>query len=233
MNLPRHIGIIMDGNGRWAKKRGLPRSAGHIMGSKTFRKITEYLYDLGIKVSTFYAFSTENWERPDEEVNSLLKLFGEYITIYYNDSELKHKYSSVRILGDKSKFPEELRERFLELENNTAANASEYQLNIACNYGSRDELCRAFETLRTKEGPVTSEDISNALYTYGQPDVDLIIRTGGEKRLSNFLLWQAAYAELYFTDKLWPDITEKDIDEALEFYSSRERRFGKIDKDNK
>jgi len=228
MTLPKHIGIIMDGNGRWAQQRGLPRSAGHVAGGKTFKKISEYLYDIGIKVSTFYAFSTENWGRPDDEVNTLIKLFGEYITVYYNESNAKQKYSSIRILGDTSRFPNDLREKLAELESNTSGNNDGYQLNVACNYGSRDEICRAFELLRDKDGPITPMDINNALYTKEQPDVDLIIRTGGEQRLSNFLLWQSAYAEIYFTDVLWPDFDKEDLDKALNFFSSRERRFGKI-----
>ncbi len=226
--LPDHIGIIMDGNGRWAKKRGLPRPLGHIAGAKTLRRVVEYMYDIGIKTITFYAFSTENWNRPDEEVNAIMKLLGEYIVKFYHDTEALHKYATMHIIGDLSHLSPRLKKLAEDVERDSAGR--DVNLNIAFNYGGRAEICRAMNLLKNKEGEITQEDISGALYTAGQPDVDLIIRTGGEKRLSNFFLWQSAYAELYFSDKLWPDFTEDDIDDAIRFFAARERRFGGLGK---
>lgn len=221
--LPKHIGIIMDGNGRWAKKRSMPRSVGHRFGGKTFRKIAEYCDSLGIELVTVFAFSTENWKRPKEEVDGIMKLFIEYLEDSFNEQKT---HMRVRFLGDRSPLSEEAQELMARVEEST----KDYEngLNIAINYGSRDELVHAFNKLKSKEGEITSADISDALYTYGQPDVDLLIRTGGEMRISNFLLWQSAYAELYFTDTLWPDMKKKDIDDALTFFAGRQRRFGDV-----
>ena len=219
--LPRHIGIVMDGNGRWAKKRGLPRMAGHSFGAEKFKKINEYCLDRNIEVVTFYAFSTENWKRSQEEVTNIMDLFVDYLHEWLGMDDSKNM--KVRFLGDRSVLSPKAQELMAEVEEKSRKFKN--QLNIAINYGARSEICRAFELLKDKE-KITEQDITDALYTKGQPDVDLIIRTGGEKRLSNFLLWQAAYAEIYFTDVLWPDITFEDIDDALRFYSSRQRRFG-------
>ena len=212
--MPKHVGIIMDGNGRWARKRGLPRLAGHREGAENFKRIAEYLLDLDIEVSTFYAFSTENWKRPPEEVNNILRLLVDYLNEWMGmDKERNMRF---HFIGDRSAFSPQIRELMAEVEEKS----SRYQnhLNLALNYGSHAELTRAFELL-AKEGKtsITEEDIASHLYTAGQPPVDLLIRTGGEKRLSNFLLWQSAYAELYFTDRLWPDVSNSDIDEAIAF----------------
>ena len=220
--LPRHIGIVMDGNGRWAKKRALPRMAGHSFGAEKFKKINEYCLDRNIETVTFFAFSTENWKRSEEEVTNIMNLFIDYLEEWLTMDDSKNM--KVRFLGDRSVLSEKAQRLMADVEEKSQKFKN--QLNIAVNYGSRAELTRACNLLKNKEGEITEEDISAALYTHGQPDVDLIIRTGGEKRLSNFLLWQAAYAEIYFCDALWPDMTFEDIDKALEFYSSRQRRFG-------
>ena len=232
LNLPSHIGIIMDGNGRWAKKRGLPRKAGHRQGAKTFRTITRYCSDIGIKYLTVYAFSTENWKRPQDEVESLMSLFKSYLNEALED--FKDDSIVVKFIGDKSGFNDELRELMIENEE-SSKDRDGMVLNIAMNYGSRDEIVRAVRNISedVKIGKISSDDItenlfSNYLYTAGQPDPDLIIRPSGEYRISNFLLWQAAYAELYSTDVLWPDFNEKELDKALEAYASRSRRFGGV-----
>jgi len=222
---PRHIGIIMDGNGRWAKARLLPRMGGHKAGAEAFRRIAEHLIDLDIEVSTFYAFSTENWKRPKEEVENILSLLVEYLEEWLaNSSEKNMRF---RFIGDKGAFSPEIRALMEKVERDSARFPN--QLNLALNYGSRDELARAFRLL-AEEGKrdITPEDIASHLYTAGQPDVDLIIRTGGEVRLSNFLLYQSAYAEFYFSDKLWPDFTSEDIDDAIAYFNHRERRFGGV-----
>ena len=220
---PRHIGIIMDGNGRWAKQRGLPRIAGHKEGAENFKRIGEYLIDLDIEVSTFYAFSTENWKRPPEEVNNIMSLLVDYLIEW--QSMRKDKNMHFRFIGDRTAFSKRIQDLMAQVEEQSAIYPN--QLNLALNYGSRDEIARAFGIL-AKEGKkdVTPEDISRVLYTAGQPDVDLIIRTGGEMRLSNFLLYQSAYAELYFTDKYWPDVQKEDIDDAIRFFANKDRRFG-------
>ncbi len=225
MKKPRHIGIIMDGNGRWAKARLLPRLAGHKEGAENFKRIAEYLIDLDIEVATFYAFSTENWKRPKEEVENILTLLVEYLEEWLAESGEKNM--RFRFIGDKSAFSPHIRTLMEKVEKASAHFPN--QLNLALNYGSRDELARAFRLL-AQEGKteITPEDISSHLYTAGQPDVDLIIRTGGELRLSNFLLYQSAYAEFYFTDKLWPDFKTEDIDDAIAYFNHRERRFGGV-----
>ena len=222
---PRHVGIIMDGNGRWARRRGLPRLAGHREGAENFKRIAEYLLDLDIEVSTFYAFSTENWKRPPQEVENILSLLVDYLNEWMGMK--KERNMRFRFIGDRTAFSLEIQKLMAEVEEKSACYKN--QLNLALNYGSRAELTRAFRLL-SKEGKeeITEEDLASHLYTAGQPDVDLIIRTGGEKRVSNFLLWQSAYAELFFTDKLWPDIKKQDIDEAMEFFAKRERRFGGV-----
>lgn len=223
--LPRHVGIIMDGNGRWAKKRGLPRMAGHKEGAENFKRIGEYLLDLNIEVSTFYAFSTENWKRPEDEVNNILELLIDYLEEWL--TMRKDKNMHFNFIGDRSRFSPKIRSLMETVERESSVYPN--KLNLALNYGSRAEITRAFNLLQ-EEGKtnICEEDISSHLYTAGNPDVDLLIRTGGEMRLSNFVLWQAAYAELYFTDTLWPDFKKSEVDQAIDFFRHRERRFGGI-----
>ena len=230
--LPVHIGIIMDGNGRWAKKRGLPRKAGHSAGAKTFRKITRYCSDIGIKYLTVYAFSTENWKRPEDEVRSLMKLFKSYLEEALAD--FKDDSIVVKFIGDKAPFDEDLRNLMIENEE-SSKDRDGMVLNIAMNYGSRDEIVRAVKNIcnDVQSGAVLTENIdeqliSDYLYTSGQPDPDLIIRPSGEYRISNFLLWQSAYTEFVIMNKLWPDFQKSDLDEALKIYSSRNRRYGGV-----
>ena len=230
--LPVHIGIIMDGNGRWAKKRGLPRKAGHSAGAKTFRKITRYCSDIGIKYLTVYAFSTENWKRPEDEVRSLMKLFKSYLEEALED--FKDDSIVVKFIGDKASFDEDLRNLMIENEE-SSKDRDGMVLNIAMNYGSRDEIVRAVKNIckDVQTGAVLPENIdeqliSDYLYTSGQPDPDLIIRPSGEYRISNFLLWQSAYTEFVIMNKLWPDFETSDLDEALKIYSQRNRRYGGV-----
>lgn len=230
--LPVHIGIIMDGNGRWAKKRGLPRKAGHSAGAKTFRKITRYCSDIGIKYLTVYAFSTENWKRPEDEVRSLMKLFKSYLEEALAD--FKDDSIVVKFIGDKSPFDEDLRNLMIENEE-SSKDRDGMVLNIAMNYGSRDEIVRAVKNIcnDVQSGAVLTENIdeqliSDYLYTSGQPDPDLIIRPSGEYRISNFLLWQSAYTEFVIMNKLWPDFETSDLDEAIKIYSQRNRRYGGV-----
>lgn len=230
--LPVHIGIIMDGNGRWAKKRGLPRSAGHTAGAQTFRTIARYCSDIGIKYLTVYAFSTENWKRPQDEVNALMKLFKQYLSEALSD--FKDDSIVVKFIGDKSAFTPELQE-LIERNERESASRDGMVLNIAMNYGSRDEIVMAARTLalQAKNGGINPADItedmfSDCLYTKGQPDPDLIIRPSGEYRISNFMLWQSAYAEFVIMDRLWPDFSTDDLDTAIIEYSKRNRRFGGV-----
>ncbi|WP_440447789.1 isoprenyl transferase [Ruminococcus sp.] len=230
--LPEHIGIIMDGNGRWAKKRSLPRSVGHREGAKTFRKITRYCSDIGIKYLTVYAFSTENWKRPQDEVSALMKLFKSYLNEALED--FKDDSIVVKFIGDKSHFSEDLQKLMIENEE-SSKDRDGMVLNIAMNYGSRDEIVRAVKniSLDVKAGKLDADKIdeelfSNYLYTAGQPDPDLIIRPSGEYRISNFMLWQAAYTEFVIMNKLWPDFEKSDLDEAINIYSQRNRRFGGV-----
>ena len=220
-----HIAFIMDGNGRWAKKRGLPREAGHVEGAKTFTKISEYCYRGGIDTVTVYAFSTENWSRPKHEVNAIMSLLTSYLNRGLR--EMTEKNVRVTFLGDKSPLSPELRELMEKLERESAGN--KYKLNLAINYGGRAEIVNAVNSL-LKDGVTefTEENISGAIYTKGQPDPDLIVRSAGEYRLSNFLMWQSAYSEFYFSDTLWPDFSENDVDQAVNAYYSRTRRFGGV-----
>jgi len=225
--LPRHIGIIMDGNGRWAKKRLLPRTAGHVQGAKAFRKCLRHCIDLGIECVTFYAFSTENWKRPKEEVNAIMKLFSDYLD---EGLDMEEDDVVMRFIGDISPLDDSLREKIGRITADTAGNHGTV-CNIAVNYGGRDDILHAVKGLiKAGSDPdtLTEESISGNLYTAGLPDVDLIIRPSGEQRISNFLIWQAAYAEYVFMDVLWPDFSEKDLDGAIEEYSRRNRRFGGI-----
>ena len=223
----KHIAFIMDGNGRWAKKRGLPREYGHRRGAETFKTVIKYCKKLGIKASTFYVFSTENWKRPQKEVDAIMKLLEEYLDDCKKRSINQEDDVRYIFLGDKSIFSPSIRKKMEEVEEITKNRSS--IINLAINYGGRDELVHAFNILMAegKQG-VTEDDISNAVYTKESPPLDMIVRTGGDIRISNFLLWQAAYAELYFTDVLWPDFSEKDIDKAIEEFNNRHRRFGGV-----
>lgn len=230
--VPRHVAIILDGNGRWAKKRMLPRNAGHAAGSKNVEKICAAAWDMGIEYVTMYAFSTENWSRPKEEVDALMKLLHSYLKDCLKTS--KKNNMQVRVIGDISKLDKDLQERIIELERVSAENTG-LHFQVALNYGSRDEIKRSIISIanEVKEGSLLPEDItediiSSHLDTSGIPDPDLMIRTSGEQRLSNYLLWQLAYAEFYFTDVLWPDFSKKDLQKAIEFYQSRDRRFGGV-----
>ena len=223
----KHIAFIMDGNGRWAKKRGLPREYGHRKGAETFKKVVEYCGELGINATTFYVFSTENWKRPQKEVDALMKLLDEYLD-ECKDNLLK-KDDGIRFvfIGDKSPFSEDLRKKMLTLEEMTAGNSR--IVNLAINYGGRDEIVHAFNALIAEgKRKISEDDISSSVYTAESPQLDMIVRTGGDIRISNFLLWQAAYAELYFTDTLWPDFSKKDIDKAIKAFNGRNRRFGGV-----
>lgn len=233
--LPRHVAVIMDGNGRWAKQRGLSRSEGHIEGAKTFRRIGEYAGDLGIKHLTFYAFSTENWARPEQEVKAIMKLFGAYLDEALERlDENREKGIRLRFLGDRSRIDPELAALMDKVEDLTK-DMSKVNLNIAVNYGGQQEILHAAQALarRCAAGDLAPEAIDAAaleenLYTAGQPPVDLMIRPSGEQRISNFLLWQSAYAEFWYSDVLWPDFTERDFDAALAAYEKRSRRFGAL-----
>lgn len=220
-----HIAFIMDGNGRWATKRSLPREAGHKVGIESFRKIVKYCFNCGIETVTVYAFSTENWSRPKREVDAIMKLLDEYIrTAEDEDEENRTRYI---FLGDKTALDEGLAKNCEVLEKLTER--YKRTLNIALNYGGRSEIVKAVnECIASGASAVTEEDISKHLYTSLSPDPDLIVRTAGEKRLSNFLMWQSAYSEFYFTDVLWPDITEGDVDDAIIDFSKRKRKFGGI-----
>lgn len=230
--IPSHVAVIMDGNGRWAKNRGLPRSAGHTAGATTFRRITRYASRIGIKYFTVYAFSTENWKRPADEVDALMKLFHKYLVDSLTD--FRDDDIVVRFIGDKSGFSDSLQKLIDETEE-VSKGRNGMILNIAMNYGGRDEILRAVKALCTEctEGNLSPDDITKELfeqklYTANQPDPDLIIRPGGEARISNFLLYQSAYSEFYSTDVLWPDFSEDDLIRAIDYYSKKNRRFGGV-----
>ena len=221
----------MDGNGRWAKKRGLPRTFGHREGAQAFRKIARYCKKIGIKYITFYAFSTENWSRPKEEVDAIMALFSQYLEEADNFAEDKTR---LIFLGDKAPFSPKMRERMIELEK-ASENFDEMTLALAINYGGRDDIVHSVKRIAelVESGDIRSSDIDESLvgsllYTGTMPDADLIIRPSGEKRLSNFLIWQSAYAEFYFTDVLWPDFTPAELDKALKDFAQRNRRFGGV-----
>lgn len=223
--MPRHIAMIMDGNGRWARQRGMPREYGHRFGVKAFQEILQHCEKLNIDTVTVYAFSTENWKRPQKEVDAIMKLMDHYLA----DCEKNIDQYNMRIcfLGDKSPFEEKRRARMERLETMTAER--QRVLNIALNYGGRDEIVRACNRLiASGETHVSEETLHRAMDTAGRSDPDLIIRTGGDLRISNFLLWQAAYAELYFTDVLWPDFGPAELDAAIEDFKKRKRRFGGV-----
>ncbi len=228
--IPAHVAVIMDGNGRWAKARHLPRNAGHRAGGQNFRKIAEEAERAGIKYLTAFALSTENWSRPQEEVDGLMKLLREYIQQYIDDT--KRNNMPINVIGDLGRLDPDLRERIKLLEELSAGKTG-LRVNIAINYGGRDDILRAAKRLMrmAERGEARAADIDEAKFaaqldTNGLPDPDLLIRTGNEMRVSNFLLWQIAYSEIYVTDKLWPDFSGKDLQEALAWYKTRERRYG-------
>ncbi|MBQ7846876.1 MAG: di-trans,poly-cis-decaprenylcistransferase [Clostridia bacterium] len=221
----RHVAFIMDGNGRWAKKKGMPREYGHTVGAKTFKNVITYCYECGIECVTVYAFSTENWKRSEKEVSALMKLFSAYIDSAYED--LSKNNIRIYFIGDRARLPQALIKRMGELEEKTAA--GKRILNIALNYGARDEILHAVNTLLQKGATsVDEETFSKALYTADSPDPDLVVRTAGEQRLSNFLLWQAAYSEFYYTDTLWPDMGKEQLDKAFAAFGGRVRRYGAV-----
>lgn len=220
-----HIAFIMDGNGRWATKRGMPREYGHTIGAKVFRSTAEYCFRGGIDTVTIYAFSTENWKRPKREVDAIMTIFGTYLKM--GMAEMAKDNIHIRFLGEKAPFPADKREIMEKIERDSAKN--KYNLNVAVNYGGRAEIVNAVNRLAERGiTKFTEENIASEIYTAGQPDPDLIVRTGGELRMSNFLMWQSAYSEFYVTDTLWPDFTEHDVDLAVENYYSRKRRFGGV-----
>lgn len=231
MNIPKHIAIIMDGNGRWARQRGLPRIMGHRAGTETVKKIVTSCVNLGVKHLTLYAFSTENWQRPKDEVTGLFKLMEDFLDREFD--LLQKQDVRLRVIGERERIDSRLREK-IEAQEKRSIDNKALSLNIALSYGGRQEIASAVRALcrDAAEGRIKPEDInvekfSEMLYTRGQPDPDLLIRTSGEMRISNFLLWQIAYSEMYVTEKLWPDFTEDDLKKAIEEYNRRERRFGK------
>lgn len=232
MQIPKHVAIILDGNGRWAKAKGKPRNYGHVQGAKTVEVICEEAWKMGIQYLTVYAFSTENWNRPSDEVNALMRLLRNYLKTCLKTAE-KNKMC-VKVLGDKSGLDEDIRKRIEELETATRENTG-LHFQIALNYGGRDEIVRAARKLavKVKEGEllpeeITVEDFGEALDTAGIPEPDLLIRTCNELRISNFLLWQLAYSEFYFTDVAWPDFTKEELEKAVEAYNGRDRRYGLV-----
>ena len=235
MNVPQHIAIILDGNGRWAKAKGMPRNYGHVQGSKNVEKICETAYKMGVKYLTVYAFSTENWSRPQSEVDALMKLLRNYMKTCLKTAEKNRM--RVRVIGDKTGLDEDIQTRIAELEEASKDNDG-LNFQIAINYGGRDEIVRAVRHIsedvaagKLDPTSVTEETISNYLDTAGIPDPDLLIRTSGELRLSNYLLWQLAYTEFYFTDVPWPDFSKEELEKAIEQYNSRDRRYGGIKED--
>ena len=217
-----HIAFIMDGNGRWAQSKGLPREAGHKVGAETFKKIVRYCKSIGIRYCTVYAFSTENINRPRHEVEAIFKLFIEYIKEAAEEKDIEFKF-----IGEPEKLSENIGKSVAVLEKETAGRP--YRLNIAMNYGGRAEIVHAVnELISSGASNVTEDDINNAMYTRGCPDPDLIVRTGKEERVSNFLLWQGAYSEFYFSDKMWPDFTSDDVDDAIYEFAGRTRRWGNV-----
>lgn len=232
LKMPEHVAIILDGNGRWAKSKGMPRNYGHIQGAKNVEVICEEAYRMGIQYLTVYAFSTENWNRPKDEVEALMKLLRNYMKTCL--STAKKNRMCVRVLGDKTGLDDDIRNRINELEEATKNNDG-LHFQIALNYGGRDEIVRAVKALVEEAGKgslkaeaVTEEMISQKLDTYGLPEPDLLIRTCNEQRISNFLLWQLAYTEFYFTPVAWPDFTKEELIKAVEAYNHRERRYGLV-----
>jgi undecaprenyl diphosphate synthase len=231
--LPQHIGIIMDGNGRWASKRGLPRQVGHVTGARVFRKIVKYCEKRGIGYVTVYAFSTENWRRPQQEVDAIMDLLRQYLRESLDD--FQNENIVVRFIGDTTVLADDIQQLIREAQEVTSDKTG-LVLNIAVNYGGRDDIVYAVRQIAQKAADgnltaesVTEETISQFVYTAGQPDPDMILRPSGEYRLSNFMIWQAAYAEFVYMDILWPDFDEKDMEQALRMYAGRQRRFGGVE----
>lgn len=224
-NLPRHIAVIMDGNGRWAKNRGLPRSSGHAAGAETFRAIATYCKNIGLEYLTVYAFSTENWKRPRDEIDTIMGLLEKYL--HEAIEKMERDRVKMTFFGDVSALSPGLRTLIRRTEE-ISARYDGCQVNICLNYGGRDEIVRAVSRLLKNGGAPTAEGIEKYLYSAGIPDPDLIIRPSGEYRLSNFLLWQCAYSELYFTDTLWPDFDKNEMNRAIADYQKRSRRFGAV-----
>lgn len=232
MNVPQHIAIILDGNGRWAKSKGMPRNYGHAQGSKNVEKICEVAYKMGVKYLTVYAFSTENWNRPQSEVDALMTLLRNYMKTCLKTAEKNRM--KVRVIGDKTRLDDDIRTRIEELEE-ASKNNDGLNFQIAINYGSRDEMVRAMRKMMKdcEAGKITSDEVTEEVFesyldTHEIPDPDLLIRTSGELRLSNYLLWQLAYTEFYFTDVPWPDFTKEELEKAIMQYNNRDRRYGKI-----
>lgn len=230
--VPEHIAIILDGNGRWAKKRGMPRNFGHLQGAKNVEQICSDAYDLGVKYLTVYTFSTENWKRSVEEVNGIMNILRQYLNSF--KTHVKREKLTVRVIGDRSRLDVDINELIDELWEMSKDHKG-LTLTLALNYGGRDEITRAVRKLadQVKEGALLPEQIDEAaiskeLDTYYMPDPDLLIRTSGELRLSNYLLWQLAYTEFYFTDVLWPDFDKKELEKAIEYYNGRDRRYGGV-----
>ncbi len=235
LNMPNHVAIILDGNGRWAKSKGMPRNYGHVQGAKTVEVICEEAYKMGIQYLTVYAFSTENWNRPKEEVDALMKLLRNYMKTCLTTA--KKNRMCVRVLGDKTGLDEDIRKRIGELETATRDNDG-LHFQIALNYGGRDEIVRAVKKIaeKVKTGEIQADDItedliSDSLDTRGLPAPDLLIRTCNEQRISNFLLWQLAYTEFYFTPVAWPDFSKEELIKAVEAYNHRDRRYGRIEEE--
>ena len=229
-NLPRHIAIIMDGNGRWAKKRKMPRTAGHAVGAETFRKVATYCKNIGLDYLTVYAFSTENWKRPQEEVDAIMGLLEKYLL--ESIEKMERDKVKMKFFGDVSVLSPRLKELIARTEE-ISKRFEGCQVNICLNYGGRDEIVRAMrryalEVSEGRENNIEEEDVGSYLFSAGIPDPDLLIRPGGEYRLSNFLMWQSAYSELYFTETLWPDFDEKEINRAIAEFQRRERRYGGV-----
>ena len=230
MNIPNHVAIILDGNGRWAKAKGMPRNYGHVQGAKTVEVICEEAYKMGIQYLTVYAFSTENWNRPQDEVDALMKLLRNYMKTCLKTAAKNNM--CVRVIGDKTRLDEDIRQRIDELEKATADNTG-LHFQIALNYGGRDEIVRAVKKIaegvtegKLKTDEITEQLISDMLDTKGIPEPDLLIRTCNEQRISNFLLWQLAYTEFYFTPVAWPDFSKEELEKAVEAYNHRDRRYG-------
>lgn len=229
--LPRHIAIILDGNGRWAKKRGLPRTAGHAAGSENFRKIATYCRDIGVDYLTVYAFSTENWKRPEDEVKSIMKLLEKYL--HEAIDTMERDKIRMKVFGDVTALSPEL-QALVAKTNEISERYEGFQANICLNYGGRDEIIHAAKRYARDvaegraDGELTEEQFAGYLYSAGIPDPDLMIRPGGEQRISNFLLWQCAYSEFYFTDVLWPDFTPHELDKAIAAFRHRDRRYGGV-----
>lgn len=232
LTIPRHVAIILDGNGRWAKSKGMPRNYGHVQGAKTVEVICEQAYKMGIQYLTVYAFSTENWNRPKDEVDALMTLLRNYMKTCLKTAAKNNM--CVRVIGEKSRLDEDIRERIAQLEEATKDNTG-LHFQIAINYGGRDEIVRAVRRLakqaadgQLKPEEITEELLSDSLDTAGIPEPDLLIRTCNEQRISNFLLWQLAYTEFYFTPVAWPDFSKEELEKAVEAYNSRDRRYGLI-----